>query len=39
MCQVSDFEPGVSVYEVERRLVQALTSGLGHQQVEQRQGW
>ncbi|MFO8142406.1 MAG: lipoyl(octanoyl) transferase LipB [Marinobacter sp.] len=39
MCQVSDFEPGISVYEIEGRLVQALISGLGHTQVEQRQGW
>lgn len=39
MCQVSDFEPGTSVYEVERKLVQALVSGLGHQQVAHRSGW
>ncbi|GGC81889.1 lipoyl(octanoyl) transferase LipB [Marinobacter halophilus] len=39
MCQVSDFEPGISVYEIERRLVKALVSGLGHQQVAHRSGW
>lgn len=39
MCQVSDYQPGVSVYEVERRLVQALITGLGHTQADQRQGW
>lgn len=39
MCQVSDFAPGISVYEIEGRLVQALISGLGHTQVEQRQSW
>ncbi|MBN7771548.1 lipoyl(octanoyl) transferase LipB [Marinobacter daepoensis] len=39
MCQVSDFEPGASVYALERRLVKELITGLGHEQVEQRQGW
>lgn len=39
MCQVSDYQPGVSVYEIERRLVKALINGLGHTEVEHRQGW
>ncbi|CCG94321.1 MULTISPECIES: lipoyl(octanoyl) transferase LipB [Marinobacter] len=39
MCQVSDFEAGASVYDLERRLVSELVEGLGHCQVEQRQGW
>ncbi|MCW9011887.1 lipoyl(octanoyl) transferase LipB [Marinobacter sp.] len=39
MCQVSDFEAGASVYDLERRLVSELVEGLGHSQVEQRQGW
>lgn len=39
MCQVSDFEPGASVYALERRLVKELVAGLGHEQVEQHQGW
>lgn len=39
MCQVSDFEPGASVYDLERRLVQELITGLGHNQVDHRQGW
>ncbi|MBY6194740.1 lipoyl(octanoyl) transferase LipB [Marinobacter hydrocarbonoclasticus] len=39
MCQVSDFEAGASVYDLERRLVNELVEGLGHTQVEQRQGW
>ncbi|ERS84945.1 lipoate-protein ligase B [Marinobacter sp. EVN1] len=39
MCQVSDFEVGASVYDLERRLVSELVEGLGHCQVEQRQGW
>ncbi|MBE0484964.1 lipoyl(octanoyl) transferase LipB [Marinobacter sp.] len=39
MCQVSDYVPGISVYDVEDRLVQALISGLGHQHMEYHQGW
>src|SRR5690554_1547613 len=39
MCQVRDFEPDASVYDLERRLVQELVSGLGVLDVEHRQGW
>ncbi|MGC8121563.1 lipoyl(octanoyl) transferase LipB [Marinobacter sp. VGCF2001] len=39
MCQVSDFEPGASVYDLEGRLITELVAGLGHQRVEHRQGW
>jgi len=33
MCQVSDFRPGVTVSDVERRLVRELVLRLGHEQV------
>jgi len=39
MCQVSDFEQGCSVYQLEGRLVQELVAGLGHQSVDHRHGW
>lgn len=39
MCQVRDYYPQASVYEVEHQLVDHLVAGLGHQAVDQRQGW
>ncbi|MEP3563163.1 MAG: lipoyl(octanoyl) transferase LipB [Marinobacter sp.] len=38
MSQVSNFVPGVSVYDVEQHLVQELVAGLGGD-VEFKQGW
>ncbi|MBJ6138381.1 lipoyl(octanoyl) transferase LipB [Marinobacter litoralis] len=39
MSQVSNFVPGVSVYDVEQQLVQELVAGLNGQNVEFKQGW
>ena len=39
MSQVSNFVPGVSVYDVEQHLVKELIAGLGGQNVEFKQGW
>jgi lipoyl(octanoyl) transferase len=39
MCQVQDFVPGVTVADVQKRLVQQLVSGLGYADVDYREGW
>ncbi|RMJ05403.1 Octanoyltransferase [Marinobacter litoralis] len=39
MSQVSNFVPGVSVYDVEQHLVKELIAGLAGQDVEFKQGW
>jgi len=39
MSQVSQFVPGVSVYDVEQHLVKELIAGLDGQDVEFKQGW
>lgn len=39
MSQVSNFVPGVSVYDVEQHLVKELVAGLNGHDVEFKQGW
>ncbi|WP_323752651.1 lipoyl(octanoyl) transferase LipB [Marinobacter sp.] len=39
MSQVSNFVPGVSVYDVEQHLIKELVSGLNGHDIEYKQGW
>jgi lipoyl(octanoyl) transferase len=39
MCQLRDFVAGVTLADVRQRLSEQLVSGLGHQDVEFREGW